>query len=204
MPDPVWVDGVTPVNAANMTKLQTRDEKGLPNGYVGLDNAGNFALNDPAGGGGSIYTVLGGSPGYPELHIRGAAGSTNAQGAWLEFYGGTTAAHCAIFTEGDVDGVWVWSQAAGTILSIGSPGLGLWKNGSLDTEPSLVIGKDGKLAWGIGGSSPPDTNLYRAGAGVLQTDGHLIIGGLGGASQLVGVGAADSGGAGFRMLRVPN
>jgi microcystin-dependent protein len=40
MPDPVWVDGATPLNSANMTKLQTRDEKGQPNGYAALDGTG--------------------------------------------------------------------------------------------------------------------------------------------------------------------
>jgi hypothetical protein len=203
MADPVWVDGVTPVSAANMTKLQTRDEKGLPNGYVPLDNAGNVALNDPAGGGGSIFTVLAG--GYPELHIRGAAGSTTAQGAWLELYGGNQPSHFAIFTEADVDGVWFWSGVSGVVASIGSLGLSLWKSSSGDTQPTFKIAKaDGKLQWGVGVMSAPDTDLYRAAAGQLKTDGNLIIGGLGGSSQLVGVGAADSGGAGFRMLRVPN
>jgi len=36
MADPVFVDGVTPINAANMNKLQTRDEKGAINGYAPL------------------------------------------------------------------------------------------------------------------------------------------------------------------------
>jgi hypothetical protein len=40
MPDPVWVDNVTPLNAGNMTKLQTRDEKGAVNGYASLDAGG--------------------------------------------------------------------------------------------------------------------------------------------------------------------
>jgi microcystin-dependent protein len=38
--DPVFADGVTPLNAANMNKLQTRDEKGQANGYAGLDGTG--------------------------------------------------------------------------------------------------------------------------------------------------------------------
>ena len=36
MADPVWQDGVTPINAVNMNKLQTRDEKGAVNGYAPL------------------------------------------------------------------------------------------------------------------------------------------------------------------------
>jgi hypothetical protein len=49
-----------------------------------------------------------------------------------------------------------------------------------------------------------DTYMYRASAGVLEANGNLIIAGLGGSSQLVQVGANDSGGTGYRMLRVPN
>jgi hypothetical protein len=268
MTDPVWVDGVTPVNAANMTKLQTRDEKGLPNGYVGLDANGDLKLNAPAGGG-SIFTVL--DNGYVELHIAGAAGTTAAQGAWLDLDGGNPAAHCSIFTEGDIDGVWFWSHTASVMASIGAIGLRLWLSASDGTATFQAGKNDGKLQWGIGGNTPLDTNLYRSAAsalttdgnfdagkligaargqasgaaafwtqvagdgvyarltvinngrlnwgpgnaaadtslyrsavGQLKTDGNLVIGGLGGSSQLVGVGAADSGGAGFRMLRVPN
>ena len=40
MADPIWVDGTTPLNSANMTKLQTRDEKAAANGYPSLDGTG--------------------------------------------------------------------------------------------------------------------------------------------------------------------
>lgn len=40
MADPVFADGVTPLNAANMNKLQTRDEKAAANGYPSLDATG--------------------------------------------------------------------------------------------------------------------------------------------------------------------
>jgi len=40
MADPTWTDGVTPLNAENMVKLQTRDEKGAVNGYAPLDTNG--------------------------------------------------------------------------------------------------------------------------------------------------------------------
>ena len=45
MADPVWQDNVTPLNAVNMTKLQTRDEKAAVNGYASLDGTGKV----PAG-----------------------------------------------------------------------------------------------------------------------------------------------------------
>jgi hypothetical protein len=47
-----------------------------------------------------------------------------------------------------------------------------------------------------------DVNLYRSGANVLKTDDSLIIGAL--SSSAISLGAADSGGSGFKVLRVPN
>src|SRR5215510_3063148 len=44
MADPVFVDNVTPLNAVNMNKLQTRDEEGQPNGYASLDSSGKVPL----------------------------------------------------------------------------------------------------------------------------------------------------------------
>ena len=40
MADPVFVDGVTDLNAVNLNKLQTRDEKAAANGYPSLDGTG--------------------------------------------------------------------------------------------------------------------------------------------------------------------
>ena len=54
MPDPVFVDDVTPLNAVNMNKLQTRDEKAAANGYPSLDGSGKVPLAQlPAIGGGA-------------------------------------------------------------------------------------------------------------------------------------------------------
>src|SRR5215510_14220988 len=44
MADPVFVDGVTPLNAVNMNKLQTRDEEGQANGYASLDATGKVPV----------------------------------------------------------------------------------------------------------------------------------------------------------------
>lgn len=44
MADPVFADGVTPLNAVNMNKLQTRDEKGAANGYASLDGTGKVPV----------------------------------------------------------------------------------------------------------------------------------------------------------------
>ena len=54
MADPVFVDDVTPLDAVNMNKLQTRDEKAAANGYPSLDGTGKVPLAQlPAIGGGA-------------------------------------------------------------------------------------------------------------------------------------------------------
>ena len=60
MADPVWVDGVTPLNAVNMTKLQTRDEKGVANGYAPVGSDGKIPAGLlPAVSGGADLTYEG-------------------------------------------------------------------------------------------------------------------------------------------------
>jgi hypothetical protein len=51
MADPIFVDNVTPLNAVNMNKLQTRDEKGVVNGYPSLDANGKIPISQIGGGG---------------------------------------------------------------------------------------------------------------------------------------------------------
>lgn len=48
-----------------------------------------------------------------------------------------------------------------------------------DTQPRFVIGADGKHQWGAGGASALDplATLYRSGAGMLSTDGTMIVNG---------------------------
>src|SRR5215831_3598426 len=42
-----------------------------------------------------------------------------------------------------------------------------------DAQPAFQFNGDGRHLWGPGGSTVPDTNLYRSAAGVLQTDGQF-------------------------------
>ena len=65
MADPVFVDDVTPLNAVNMNKLQTRDEKASANGYASLGSdgkvpAGQLPTPAPAGAGPLLRRRLGG------------------------------------------------------------------------------------------------------------------------------------------------
>lgn len=46
-----------------------------------------------------------------------------------------------------------------------------------DSKDRFQLRADGKALWGPGGATDPDTNLYRAAAGILKTDGHLRAGG---------------------------
>src|SRR5262245_4459861 len=92
MPDPNWADGVTPVNAANLVKLQTRDEKAVINGYPSLDSSGKVPLEQlPAmGGGGAVTgeftfnTSTAEPPGSGQMRVNNAD-QTLATKAWLSY-----------------------------------------------------------------------------------------------------------------------
>ena len=47
----------------------------------------------------------------------------------------------------------------------------LLPNFLLDTQPAFRIMGDGKMEWGPGGTTAPDINLYRSGAGQIQSSG---------------------------------
>lgn len=46
-----------------------------------------------------------------------------------------------------------------------------------DAAPRFRVLMNGTITWGPGVSTSPDTNLYRNAAGVLKTDGDLVVGG---------------------------
>jgi hypothetical protein len=46
-----------------------------------------------------------------------------------------------------------------------------------ESEPGFTLDFDGKCQWGPGGSTAPDTNLYRSAANTLKTDDSLIVAG---------------------------
>jgi hypothetical protein len=46
-----------------------------------------------------------------------------------------------------------------------------------ETQPAFTLDFDGKHQWGPGGSTAPDTNLYRSAADTLRTDDALYVGG---------------------------
>jgi len=77
-----------------------------------------------------------------------------------------------------------------------------------DTEERFVIHSDGSLAWGAGGAAATDTTLYRSAAGVLKTNGSLIIadaGNIGSASDTDAMAISAGGEVSFTVFPVtPN
>ena len=65
--------------------------------------------------------------------------------------------------------------------NLGGNGYGIiWAKRTADTQPRFILQDGGMggepgaaLRWGPGGTTAPDTNLYRSAAGALKTDGHL-------------------------------
>jgi hypothetical protein len=66
-------------------------------------------------------------------------------------------------------------RARTTDLLAGNRLIDARKNG--EAQPGWTADFDGKLQWGPGGSTSPDTNLYRYTGNTLRTDGHLNVGG---------------------------
>jgi hypothetical protein len=165
MADPVWVDGTTPLNSLNMTKLQTRDEKAAANGYASLDPTGKVpAAQLPAAG---VFlpagTVFPASPLDGQMYVY-AADATN--GVYWAF---------------------VWNQAAGKWRFVGGPPLTAFvaiqetstatTYGDLTTlGPSIVLpfagdydigvqfqgqaqpGDSARIAYQIGATAPTDVD----------------------------------------------
>jgi hypothetical protein len=62
---------------------------------------------------------------------------------------------------------WIAAGVADLVLGISVSG---------DTIPRFELLSSGKIQWGAGGASAVDTNLYRASASTVQTDGALTVG----------------------------
>lgn len=62
-----------------------------------------------------------------------------------------------------------WTAAAAADSQLGNKVSG-------DTNNRFQMDSNGKIQWGPGGATAVDTDLYRASAGVLETDGSLTVG----------------------------
>lgn len=58
-----------------------------------------------------------------------------------------------------------------------SPNVATWfLRGYTDTQPGWMVDLAKTMWWGAGGSTAPDTNLYRSAANTLKTDDSLVVG----------------------------
>lgn len=198
-PDPVWVDGSTPLNSVNMTKLQTRDEKGAPSGYVGLDSGSNANVAGVfASGYGGARQVTLSSSGIPSGYAGvafGSTGDTNLYRAAVNdlrtdgsFMAGThvqSAGGGANRIMLNADGHIYFGSAADTNLYRSAAGE-LKTDNWLESAQRIIanhgsvnavyVGLQPGVGPGITFGSAQDTNLYRSGAGTLTTDGALAVG----------------------------
>ena len=142
MADPVWIDGSTPLNSVNMTKLQTRDEKGAPSGYVGLDSGSNANVAGvfASGYGGARQVTLSSSV-IPSGYAGVAFGST-----------GDTNLYRAAVNDLRTDG----SFMAGTHVQSAGGGAN-----------RIMLNADGHIYFG----GAADTSLYRSAVGTLRSNG---------------------------------
>jgi hypothetical protein len=110
---------------------------------------------------------------------------------FLSYGGPAVAATIAFGTNRDTN---LYRQAASALRTDGEMWIGA----------RMKLRQFAEIQFGPGDGTTWDTNLYRSAAGTLRTDSLFIcyLPGIG-ARQLE-VGAADSGGAGYRMVRVAN
>src|SRR5262249_6208644 len=183
------------LDAAHMNALQQKVEKGLANGYVGLDASGNIALAAAAkvvwAGDTNLYRAAADTLQTDDLFVGQSSSSNDARLAtkltadtgyrWVVradgnmYWGngggvyGTKLCRWAantLTTDGKIE--------AGKGLTAGVAALGVFVGA--DPQYRFTLGNDGKMQWGPGNVGT-DTNLYRSGANRLRTDGDFVIGG---------------------------
>lgn len=169
-----WVDGVTPVNAANLNKIEAElvDTDTTLGSYLPLDSvvaaatrlqANKLLVGDAQPvwrtmGDGKLEWGPGGST-APDISLYRSTGST-------------------LRTTGNliVDGV--SSTAAG--FSSNPPVATVWPfihQVQGEAQRRFQITDTGAISWGPGGSTAPDTSLSRSGAGALTATGSFTASG---------------------------
>src|SRR5215831_12891186 len=123
-----------------------------------------FVYNPSAAGGAAFYSA-----------VQGEANSrfyfdSNGKQWWGP--GGSTAVDTNLYRSAanslKTDGSMVIIQGITTSVVAGASAYGNYVSG--DSQPRFYIQGDGMHRWGPGGSTAVDTNLYRNGAALLQTD----------------------------------
>lgn len=103
-----------------------------------------------------------------------ASGNINAVSSGLNDGGGNTTFLYGPMVTGTGITSWVWTGIAATTAATAGTTTAQTKVTG-DTQQRFTLGADGKHNWGSG-TAATDTNLYRSGAGSLQTDGFFAMG----------------------------
>lgn len=155
----VWVDDVTELDAENMNQLEQITRKGVANGYASL---GADGLVPPE----QLPPV---AP-FPDLSVyqlRSEEGVPNGY-APLGPDGKVPAAQLPpIPTPVEMD-----SKLDRANVSVAGATVFANKLAAGHAQPAFSFNGDGKLAWGVGGATVPDTTLYRRAVdGLMRLDG---------------------------------
>lgn len=225
-----WVDGTTPVNAANLNKIEAGVLAAIPRDDATATGTRIFANKllaadaQPAFrimGDGSMYWGPGGSSAPDADLVRMSAATLKTNGHFVT-NGNHTVGYAGdsfklLFgSAGDVnlyraaaktlktDGTIVSAATGGFVSAfvadnLSNPGYALIAKIAGDAQYRFTLGGDGAMNWGPGPTGT-DTNLYRASAGVLKTDGIFnAVGGL----QVNGVPVGGSVGIGTSLPGSP-
>jgi len=158
----IWQDGVTPVNAANLNKLENglAAAVGVPADVVVTPATAHLIRNRYSAGDtqpsfrlladGKMEFGPGGST-APDVSIHRSGAALQVEGS---FY---------------VNGPVIWTNAI-TDLEREPNARAIEIYGAADTAASrMEIWGDGLIKWGPGVTAPMDTNLYRSAPGELTT-----------------------------------
>lgn len=106
-------------------------------------------------------------------------GSAPASGSWVQIpnSASTFNANLALVAGRQVNIGASSSTASLAVVNTGTTIDALSFRVTGDTQSRLLVDTDGTLNWGPGGSTVPDTNLYRSGTNVLTTDDSLVVAG---------------------------
>jgi hypothetical protein len=168
-----WVDGVTPVNAANLNKLEQglAAAVGIPADVVVTPSTAHLIRNRYTAGDTQPSFRLGADG----LLQWGAGGASAPDISLYRLTGGVAKLDGALNVNHDW-GIWTGgsSPGASAMISHYAP--------ASDANPRIRIDGNGKISWGPGGATAVDANLYRVSAGTLKSDGNLNIRGAFGKS----------------------
>jgi hypothetical protein len=147
---------------------------GAPAGTLG--KIGDMYLNDTNG---DVYEKTADTTWSLRANIMGPQGNTGPQGSAGPgvAVGGATGTMLQKKSATDYDTQWISLGAAfpaDTVIAAATRVISNLLTAG-DAQPAFRFLGSGKQEWGPGGSTAPDTNLYRSAAGVLKTDGGVNV-----------------------------